>query len=131
MAVLVAPLIPLLNEQEIESILARVREAGALSAAYVMLRLPHEVKDLFKSWLEHHLPLKADHVMKRIRDIRGGRENDCQFGRRMCGTGVYAELIQKRFALALERLSFPGMPGFDSSRFRVPGKSAPQLELFE
>jgi hypothetical protein len=69
--------------------------------------------------------------MKRIRDIRGGRENDSQFGRRMRGTGVYAELIQKRFESALARLSFQGMPAFDCSRFRVPRNSAPQLELFE
>jgi len=129
--VLVAPVIPALNDHEIESILATVREAGALTAGYVMLRLPHEVKDLFRSWLERHAPLKADHVMKRIRDIRGGRENDSQFGRRMRGTGVYAELIQKRFESALARLSFQGMPAFDCSRFRSVRKSAPQLELFE
>lgn len=129
--VLVAPLIPALNDHEIESILATVREAGALTAGYVMLRLPHEVKDLFRSWLERHVPLKADHVMKRVRDIRGGRENDSHFGRRMRGTGVYAELIQKRFESALARLSFQGMPAFDSSRFRSVRKSAPQLELFE
>ncbi|MEN8760826.1 MAG: PA0069 family radical SAM protein [Thiogranum sp.] len=129
--VLVAPVIPVLNDQEIESILTSVREAGALTAGYVMLRLPREVKDLFKSWLEHHVPLKADHVMKRIRDIRGGRENDSQFGRRMRGTGVYAELIHKRFESALARLSFQGMPAFDCSRFRSVRESAPQLELFD
>jgi len=97
----------------------------------VMLRLPHEVKDLFRSWLQHHVPLKADHVMKRIRDIRGGRENDSQFGRRMRGTGVYAQLVQKRFESALARLCFEGMPAFDCSHFRAARKSAPQLELFE
>lgn len=129
--VLVAPVIPVLNDAEIESILAAVREAGALTAGYVMLRLPHEVKDLFRSWLQCYVPLKADHVMKRIRDIRGGRENDSQFGRRMRGTGVYAQLIQQRFATALARLSFEGMPAFDCSQFRVPRPSAPQLELFE
>jgi DNA repair photolyase len=129
--VLVAPVVPVLNDGEIESILTEVRRAGALSAGYVMLRLPHEVKDLFRSWLQRHVPLKADHVMKRIRDIRGGNENDSQFGRRMRGTGVYAELIQKRFEIALARLSFQGMPAFDSSCFRVPRTSAPQLQLFE
>ena len=129
--VLLAPVIPVLNDGEIESILARVREAGALTAGYVMLRLPREVKDLFSSWLQRHRPLMADHVMHRIRDIRGGRENDSRFGRRMRGTGVYAQLIEKRFAMALARLSFEGMPAFDCSQFRVPRPYTPQLELFE
>jgi DNA repair photolyase len=129
--VLVAPVVPVLNDQELESILASVHEAGALSAGYVMLRLPHEVKDLFKSWLEQYAPLKADHVMRRIRDLRGGRDYDSQFGQRMRGTGVYAELIQKRFESALKRLCFAGMPAFDASRFRVPRKPSAQLDLFE
>lgn len=129
--VLLAPVIPVLNDAEIEQILAAVREAGALTAGYVMLRLPHEVKDLFKNWLQQHAALKAEHVMNRVRDIRGGREYDSQFGSRMHGQGIYAQLIRKRFDTALERLCFAGMPAFDEHRFRNPGASERQLALFE
>ena len=122
---LLAPVIPVLNDAEIEQIQAAVREAGALTAGYVMLRLPHEVKDLFKNWLQQHAALKAEHVMNRVRDIRGGREYDSQFGSRMHGQGIYAQLIRKRFDTALERLCFTGMPAFDERRFRNPGASMP------
>jgi DNA repair photolyase len=129
--VLVAPVIPVLNDHELESIVANAREVGALTAGYVMLRLPHEVKDMFESWLEIHVPLKARHVMNRIRDMCNGREYDSRFGRRMRGSGVYAQLIQKRFQSALKRQSFQGMPRFDTSRFRVPEKDESQLDLFK
>lgn len=129
--VLVAPVVPVLNDSELETILERVHEAGALTAGYVMLRLPREVKDVFKSWLRQHAPLKADHVMSLVRDIRGGRENDGRFGHRMRGEGIYADLIQKRFQAALSRRAFEGMPEFDSSRFRVPCEAGDQLALFE
>ena len=129
--VLVAPVIPVLNDSEIEQILGNVHAAGALTAGYVMLRLPHEVKELFRSWLQQHVPLKADHVMNRVRDIRGGRENDSRFGSRMRGEGIYADLIQKRFQTAMARLGFAGMPEFDTSCFRVPRKSGSQLVLFD
>lgn len=128
---LVAPIIPVLNDCELEQILEEVRAAGAMTAGYVMLRLPHEVKDLFKEWLAQHVPLKAAHVMSRVRDIRGGRENDSQFGSRMRGRGVYADLIHKRFESALKRLGFEGMPDFDIRQFRVPENAEPQLALFD
>jgi DNA repair photolyase len=128
--VLVAPLIPVLNDSEIERILEQVRSAGALSAGYVMLRLPHEVKDLFRQWLYDHVPLKAEHVMNRVRDIRGGRENDSRFGHRMRGRGVYAELIRRRFESTLKRLCFEGLPAFDEGAFAVPEKAGDQLGLF-
>jgi DNA repair photolyase len=128
--VLLAPVIPVLNDAEIENILETVHEAGALSAGYVMLRLPHEVKDLFTQWLQQHYPLKAEHVMNRIRDIRGGRENDSRFGSRMRGSGIYADLISKRFASTSARLGFQGMPAFDCNGFRVPPRSRDQLVLF-
>lgn len=127
--VLVAPIIPVLTDREIESILGRAREAGARSANYVLLRLPLEVKDLFIDWLETHFPLKAGHVMKRIRDTRGGKTNDASFGRRQRGTGEYAELIARRFTLASKRLGFPGDPALDTSRFAAPTTSN-QLSLF-
>jgi len=129
--VLVAPVIPALNDAEIEAILASVRDAGAMSAGYVMLRLPHEVKDLFRDWLQQHQPLKAERVMNRIRDIRGGRDNDSRFGHRMHGNGVYAELIATRFRSALRRLGFSGLPDYELGHFRAPRDSGGQLALFD
>lgn len=129
--VLVAPVIPVLNDWEIERILKAVSDAGALTAGYVMLRLPREVKQLFNDWLQCHAPLKADHVMNRIRDIRGGRENDSRFGIRMRGSGVYADLVSKRFHAALSRLAFAGLPEFDCSHFSNGEISQPQLSLFD
>jgi DNA repair photolyase len=128
--VLVAPVIPFLNDNDMEAILERVRDAGALTAGYVMIRLPHEVKHLFHDWLVYHVPDKAEHVMNRIRDLRGGRENDSAFGRRMTGTGVFADLVRQRFAAALKRLQFPGMPEFNCGRFAPPAEACPQLPLF-
>jgi DNA repair photolyase len=121
--VLVAPIIPVLTDREIESILSRVREAGARSAGYVLLRLPLEVKALFVEWLERHFPLKAGHVMKRIRDTRGGKTNDAAFGLRQRGSGEYAGMIERRFSLAVKRLGFPGDPVLDKSRFNSPTDS--------
>jgi DNA repair photolyase len=107
-----------------------VREAGAISAGYVMLRLPHEVKDLFRDWLQQHQPLKAERVMNRVRDVRGGRDNDSRFGHRMRGNGVYAELIAKRFHAAHRRLGFAELPDYDLGRFRAQDGGG-QLALFE
>ena len=87
---LVAPVIPAINDHEIEHILEAVAQTGARSAAYVMLRLPYEVKDLFREWLAAHYPLRAAHVMAVVNDVRGGRDNDPRFGSRMSGTGVFA-----------------------------------------
>jgi DNA repair photolyase len=129
--VLVAPMIPFLNDDETETILAAAREAGALDAAYVLLRLPHEVKDLFKGWLDAHLPLKAERIMNRLRDCRGGKENDSRFGARMRGEGEYAELISRRFRLAKRKLGFPGVETpLDCGQFKVPGR-AEQIGLFD
>jgi DNA repair photolyase len=130
-AVLVAPVIPALNDNEIETILHAVREAGARSAGYVMLRLPHEVKELFRDWLQQHQPLKAERVMNRVREMRGGRDNDSRFGHRMRGNGVYAGLIAQRFRIALARLGFAGLPEYDLTRFRAPRAGGPQLDLFD
>jgi DNA repair photolyase len=128
--VLMAPVIPFLNDSDIEAVLARARDAGALTVGYTIIRLPHEVKDLFREWLEYHAPGKAQHVMNRIRDMRGGRDNDAAFGRRMTGTGVFADVIRQRFRRALKRLDFPGMPDFDCALFRRPAELPPQLSLF-
>src|SRR5262247_1520580 len=102
--VFVAPIIPFLNDKDMEAVLEAVAAAGARNASFTLLRLPWEVKDLFKGWLEQHYPLKAAHIMARIRDMRGGRENDPEFGSRMKGEGEYAELLRGRFEIACRRL---------------------------
>lgn len=130
-AVLVAPVIPALNDAEIEAILKAVREAGAMSAGYVMLRLPHEVKELFRDWLQQHQPLKAARVMSQVRDMRGGRDNDSRFGHRMRGGGAYADLIAARFKIALRRLGFAELPDYDLERFRPLRDSGVQPGLFD
>ncbi len=125
---LVAPVIPVLTDPELETILERVREAGAVEASYVLLRLPLEIKELFREWLEAQYPLKAKHVLRRIRDTRGGKLYDSSFGLRKRGTGEYAELIARRFALARKRLGFPGLPALDCERFS-PSAMHSQLSL--
>jgi DNA repair photolyase len=128
---MVAPVIPFLNDSEVEPILQAVREAGAESAGYVLMRLPWELKELFKDWLQHNYPLKAAHVMSRVREMRGGRENDPQFGSRMRGQGLLADLLRKRFDIACERLGLnrERRAGLDCTRFKPP-RRGPQLDLF-
>ena len=98
--IMMAPVIPFINDHEIEAVLARSAEAGAEFAGYVMLRLPFEVKDLFEEWLAEHYPLKAEHVMSRVREMRGGNAYQSEWGVRMRGEGIYADLIGKRFEVA-------------------------------
>src|SRR5262249_47864134 len=86
--IMAAPIIPMVNDPEIERILEAATEAGAESAGFVMLRLPYEVKDLFREWLQAHYPLRAGHVMSLIQQMRGGRDNDPNFGSRMRGAGA-------------------------------------------
>ncbi len=127
--VLVAPLIPALNDHELERVLAASRDAGAQVAGYVLLRLPHELKELFEAWLRAHYPERADHVLSLIRQLRGGTLNDTRFGRRMRGSGVYADLIAQRFRSAVKRLGYPQQfPELDCSRFTPPGAVA-QMDL--
>ncbi|MGZ5063573.1 MAG: PA0069 family radical SAM protein, partial [Usitatibacter sp.] len=92
----IAPVIPFLTDSELEPIMEAAAKAGAVSAGYVLIRLPWEVRPIFKEWLEKHFPLKAGHVMSRIRDMRDGRENDPEFGSRMVGKGTLAELLSQR-----------------------------------
>ena len=126
---LVAPIIPFLNDKDMEAVLEAVSEAGARMAGYTLLRLPWEVKDLFKDWLEQHYPLKAKHVMARIRDMRGGRDNDPRFGSRMKGEGQFAELLAKRFEIACKRLGLNagGRKRLDTTKFRRPDPSQGKL----
>ena len=113
---MVAPIIPMLNDHELEQIVEESANAGAGFAGYIMLRLPLEVRPLFEEWLEEHYPLKAERVMNRIRDLHRGREYTAQFGERMRGTGMYADLMQKRFDLALQKCGLPSHSSESSSR---------------
>src|ERR1700735_1452266 len=123
--VLVAPVIPAITDHELEAILERAREAGASSAGYVLLRLPHELKILFRAWLaRHHSPERAAHVMSLINQARGGKDYDSQFGVRMKGTGAYARLLRARFELAKRKLGLESADeryDLDTPKFRPPG----------
>jgi DNA repair photolyase len=132
--VLVAPIIPVLTEHEIEAVLEACREAGASLAGYTMLRLPWEVKDLFREWLAEHFPDRAAHVMSIVRSMRGERDNDPGFGTRMHATGPVAQLIRQRFQLASRRLGYPQEPkgrqiSLPTNLFRPPVRTHPQLSL--
>ncbi|MGP1678350.1 MAG: PA0069 family radical SAM protein [Burkholderiales bacterium] len=129
--VLVAPIIPFLNDRDMEAVLGRSTAQGAGMAGYQILRLPYELKELFKDWLERHYPLKAAHIMSQIRQMRGGRENDPRFGKRMSGEGIFAELQESRFRLACERngLNLNGRNELDTMCFKPPARTG-QLSLF-
>ena len=103
--VMFAPVIPALNDDELETVLEAARDMGAQSAGYVLLRLPLEIKDLFREWLEAQVPGRAKHVMSLIRQMRGGKDYDSDWYKRMTGAGPYAELIARRFHLAVKRLA--------------------------
>ncbi len=123
--VMVAPVIPMLTDSELETLLATARDAGADSARYVLLRLPREVGGLFDDWLRRHYPDKATRVMNRIRDCHAGRAQDSRFGQRMTGSGVFAQLIAKRFSLAHDRLGFAEPPALRGDLFIPPQPNAP------
>jgi DNA repair photolyase len=128
--VLVAPIIPAVNDCELEDIVAAVAAQGAMRAGYVLLRLPHELKGLFRQWLDEHLPERADHVMSLIRGAREGRENDPRFGSRMVGIGAWAQLLRDRFTLACRRhgLSMGRMRELSGEHFRAPARGG-QISL--
>src|SRR5262245_57892258 len=128
--VLTAPMIPGVNDMELERLLEAAADAGAATAGYVLLRLPLEIKDLFREWLEEHLPDRAERVLKLIRETRDGKLNDATFGRRMRGQGPYAELLAKRFRLACHRLGLNRQRWRPNlSLFRPPPKVGDQLSL--
>lgn len=129
--VIVAPVIPALTESSLEQVLEAAAAAGAANASYVALRLPLEVRDLFVEWLQEFAPLRAEHVMSRIRQMRGGQDNQSAFGVRMAGTGVFATLLQRRFALACRRLRLAQeYDPLDCGHFRVPSAPVAQQCLF-
>ena len=133
--VMVAALIPALSDKTLEHVLEQAAQAGAAEAAYVVMRLPNELKTLFQEWLAEHYPDRAAHVMSIVHQMRGGRDNDPRFGTRMTGTGNFAELIEKRFDIACRRFGLNGHgagrrpPALDCTRFRPPNPSG-QLGLF-
>lgn len=144
-SVSVAPIIPFVTEPEIERILEAARDAGAVSAHYTVLRLPFEVNPLFQQWLETHFPERAQRVMNRVREMRGGKDYDSDFGKRMVGEGVWADLIRQRFTKTVERLGLGKLGSrferLDTSQFRRPlvvpaaagkvgSKKAGQMDLF-
>ncbi|HEY1044320.1 MAG TPA: PA0069 family radical SAM protein [Telluria sp.] len=144
-SVSVAPIIPFVTEPEIEKILEAAHEAGARSAHYVVLRLPWEVNPLFQEWLEAHFPERAARVMNRVRDMRGGKDYDSDFSKRMHGEGVWADLIRQRFQKTVDRLGMnkanDRFARMDFSQFRRPlvvptppakqcGNATGQLDLF-
>lgn len=126
-AVMVAPVIPVITDHELEAILSAARRAGATSANYILLRLPLEVKDLMAEWLESHEPGKARHALSLIAQSRGGKLYDSRFGNRRTGTGAHADLLAQRFRIAVNRLGFQDRAwDFDTSRFQRPDR---QLRL--
>jgi DNA repair photolyase len=130
--VLVAPVIPAITDHELEDILAAAQEAGASAAGYVLLRLPHELKGIFREWLKDHYPDRAAHVMSLINQARGGKDYDSTFGVRMKGTGPYAELLRARFELARRKLGLEHEDEryeLDTSKFSPPAGAGPQLSL--
>ena len=128
----VAPVIPQLTDKDLEAILEAAAARGARTAMWIMLRLPREVKELFRDWLAQHYPLRAAHVMSLVQQVRGGRDNDPEFGSRMRGEGQVAELIGRRFQVACKRLGLNAERAFDldTARFRPPRPKTPQLDLF-
>ena len=130
--VMSAPMIPALNDQEMERVLEAAVEAGATAASYTILRLPLEIKDLFTEWLEAHAPGRAQHVLDLIRDVRGGELYNSTWGKRMRGEGPYAELLRRRFQLARKRLGLDAYKArwdLDLSLFSPPPKTGDQLSL--
>ncbi len=123
------PVIPFINDHEIETLLGAAKAAGASSAFYTVIRLPLEVDPLFQQWLQAHFPERAARVMHRIQDMRGGRDNDPRFFSRMKGEGAFAQLIRMRFANTVRKLGMDRIrPGLRTDLFRRPGRHAPQPE---
>jgi DNA repair photolyase len=124
----IAPVIPFVTEPDLERVMAAAAEAGAINASYVVLRLPWEVSPLFRQWLQAHFPDRAQRVMNRVRDMRGGKDYDATFGKRMHGEGIWADMIRQRFEKAVVRLGIGVRSGrfksLDTSRFRPPSATS-------
>jgi DNA repair photolyase len=121
--VLIAPLIVGLTDHEMPAILTAARQAGAVSAGYMMLRLPHGLGELFTNWLDRHFPEKKDKILGRIRSMRGGALNDPRFGSRMRGEGEIADMVKQVFEVNRAKLAFPGKPPLSTAAFRRPDET--------
>jgi len=130
--VMVAPIIPMVTDRYLEQIVERAAAAGARCAGYTVLRLPYELKDLFREWLDLHVPERAGHVMSLIQQMRGGRDNDPRFGTRMRGEGEFADLLRQRFALACRRFGITRGRDLvlETTQFAPPRTPSPQGDLF-
>jgi DNA repair photolyase len=129
---LLAPIIPAINDHEIESILEAVASAGADRAHYIFLRLPHELLDIFTAWLEAHFPDRKDHVLSLLRQASGGRSYDARFGVRQTGRGAYADMLASRFLAASRKLGLAGdsyQHSLDCNRFSRPGQQQLGLDF--
>jgi DNA repair photolyase len=127
----VSPMIPALTDHELEAVMEAGRDAGARYANSIPLRLPLEVADLFKDWLATTVPDRAARVMGRVRELHGGRDYDPQFGKRMTGQGLWADLLRKRAELARRRLGLDaGMPPLRTDLFVPPSRAGDQLSMF-
>jgi DNA repair photolyase len=130
--VLFAPVIPGLNDHELEAVLEQAKAAGASSAGYVVLRLPLEIKDLFREWLQAELPDRAGRVMSLVRQMRGGKDYDPDWAQRMKGSGPIADLIRQRYRRAGSALGLaPERTPLRTDLFRPPPKPGGQADLFE
>jgi DNA repair photolyase len=132
--VMVAPVIPGLNDSELEAILQASAEAGARAAHYILLHLALELVELFENWLQQHVPLKAAHVMSLLKQSHGGKADETAFHSRMRGKGLFADIIAQRFKLAAKRLQLGRSVALDTSQFippQNPKKAVPQMSLFD
>ena len=130
-AVMVAPVIPALNDAEIDKILMAAAAAGAREAGYILLRLPLEVAPLFRQWLHENMPDRAEHVLSLLKDMRGGKDYDASWGQRMRGRGPYAWLLGRRFEMAAKRFSLnKTKTRLRTDLFTPPAREGEQLKLF-
>ncbi len=130
-SVLVAPIIPVLTDGELEDIIATASDAGAVGANFVMLRLPHELKTLFVDWLEKEYPYKAKHILNRLKEMHDGELYQSSYGKRMRGSGEYAKLIEDRFALACKKHELhKDLHHLDENKFVRSNRRVKQLEMF-
>ncbi|HZC18155.1 MAG TPA: radical SAM protein, partial [Rubrobacteraceae bacterium] len=129
--VMIAPMIPGLNDHELPALILAAAEAGARFAAYTVVRLPYAVRPLFEDWLTRHYPERKEKVLNRIHSVRGGKLNDFRFGSRMRGEGFYADHISQLFSISCRRAGLKGkhFPKLSATAFRRPGEV--QLRLFD
>lgn len=129
--VMVAPVVPALTDHELEAILTKAAEAGAIAASWIMLRLPLEVSPLFQEWLAEHFPDRAKRVMGRVRELHNGQDYDPEWGKRLTGRGVFAEMVAHRFSISARRLGLATkLPPLRTDLFKRPARVGDQLPLF-